>query len=54
MEFTIKEENGFKFIDEGEGEVLILLHGLMGALSNWTDVGTDFTSKTFVVKLADV
>lgn len=38
MEFSIKEENGFKFIDEGEGEVLILLHGLMGALSNWTDV----------------
>ncbi|WP_395807372.1 alpha/beta fold hydrolase [Daejeonella sp.] len=42
MEFSIKEENGFKFIDEGEGEVLILLHGLMGALSNWTDVVNDF------------
>ena len=42
MEFSIKEENGFKYIDEGEGEVLILLHGLMGALSNWTDVVSDF------------
>jgi pimeloyl-ACP methyl ester carboxylesterase len=42
MEFSIKEENGFKYIDEGEGEVLILLHGLMGALSNWTDVVNDF------------
>lgn len=42
MEFSIKEENGFKFIDEGEGEVLILLHGLMGALSNWTDVVNAF------------
>ncbi len=42
MEFSIKEENGFKFINEGEGEVLILLHGLMGALSNWTDVVNAF------------
>lgn len=42
MEFAIKEENGFKYIDEGEGEVLILLHGLMGALSNWNDVVTEF------------
>jgi pimeloyl-ACP methyl ester carboxylesterase len=42
MEFSIKEENGFKYIDEGEGEVLILLHGLMGALSNWTEVVNEF------------
>lgn len=42
MEFAIKEENGFKYIDEGEGEVLILLHGLMGALSNWNDVVEEF------------
>jgi pimeloyl-ACP methyl ester carboxylesterase len=42
MEFSIKEENGFKYIDEGEGEVLILLHGLMGALSNWTEVVDEF------------
>jgi pimeloyl-ACP methyl ester carboxylesterase len=42
MEFSIKEENGFKYIDEGEGEVLILLHGLMGALSNWSDVVDEF------------
>jgi pimeloyl-ACP methyl ester carboxylesterase len=42
MEFEIKEENGFKYIEEGEGEVLLLLHGLMGALSNWTDVVQEF------------
>ena len=42
MEFEIKEEKGFKYIDEGEGEVLLLLHGLMGALSNWSDVVTEF------------
>lgn len=37
MEYTIKEDKGFNYIDEGEGEVLLLLHGLMGALSNWED-----------------
>ena len=49
MEFTIKEENGFKFIDEGEGEVLILLHGLMGALSNWTDVVNELKKEYRVI-----
>lgn len=38
MDFVVKEENGFKYIEEGEGEVLLLLHGLMGALSNWEGV----------------
>lgn len=42
MEFAIKEEKGFKYIEEGEGEVLLLLHGLMGALSNWEDVIIQF------------
>lgn len=42
MEFAIKEENGFKYIDEGEGETLVLLHGLMGALSNWNEVVMEF------------
>jgi len=42
MELTIKEEKGFKYIDEGTGEVMILLHGLMGALSNWEDTVTLF------------
>lgn len=42
MEFTIKEDKGFKYIDEGEGEVIVLLHGLMGALSNWEDTVNKF------------
>lgn len=49
MEFSIKEENGFKYIEEGEGEVLILLHGLMGALSNWTDVVNEFKNDYRVI-----
>ncbi|MGZ3873795.1 MAG: alpha/beta fold hydrolase [Mucilaginibacter sp.] len=43
MDFVLKEEHGFSYIDEGEGEVLLLLHGLMGALSNWDKVIEDFS-----------
>ena len=35
MSLKIKEEGGFQYIDEGKGEILLLLHGLFGALSNW-------------------
>jgi pimeloyl-ACP methyl ester carboxylesterase len=38
MSFKVKEDGGFKYIDEGEGENLLLLHGLFGALSNWDSV----------------
>ena len=49
MNFVLKEQNGFSYIDEGEGEVLLLLHGLMGALSNWEDVVSEFKSKYRVI-----
>jgi pimeloyl-ACP methyl ester carboxylesterase len=49
MEYTIKEEAGFKYIEEGEGEVLLLLHGLMGALSNWEGVIEEFKHKYKVI-----
>ncbi|WP_020532822.1 alpha/beta fold hydrolase [Flexithrix dorotheae] len=45
MKLNIQEENGFKFLDEGEGDILILLHGLFGALSNWSGFTSHF-SKT--------
>ena len=35
MQYEIKEHNKFKFVEEGEGEPLVLLHGLFGALSNF-------------------
>lgn len=38
MLYHIKEQDKFKFIEEGEGETLILLHGLFGALSNFKDL----------------
>lgn len=35
MQHLIKEEGKFKYVEEGEGEPLILLHGLFGQLSNF-------------------
>ena len=42
---NVIEEKGFKYVDEGkrEGEILLLLHGLFGALSNWSSVINHFT-----------
>ena len=36
MEYEIKQEEKFRFIEEGVGEPLMLLHGLFGALSNFS------------------
>jgi len=38
MEYEIKQEEKFRFIEEGDGEPLVLLHGLFGALSNFVDL----------------
>ena len=36
MDYEIKTQGKFNFIEEGEGEPLVLLHGLFGALSNFS------------------
>lgn len=38
MLYTIREQDKFKYIEEGSGEPLVLLHGLFGALSNFKDL----------------
>ncbi len=38
MSYEIKEDGKFKYIEEGVGEPLMLLHGLFGALSNFKDL----------------
>ena len=35
MPYEVKNKDKFKFLEEGEGEPLVLLHGLFGALSNF-------------------
>jgi pimeloyl-ACP methyl ester carboxylesterase len=38
MEYIIKQQDKFRYIEEGQGEPLVLLHGLFGAMSNFTDL----------------
>src|ERR1051325_481775 len=38
MEYTIKQQDKFRFLEEGQGEPLVLLHGLFGAMSNFSDL----------------
>lgn len=45
MNPTVRSEGKFNFIDQGQGEVLLLLHGLFGALSNWNGVVNRFKDR---------
>jgi pimeloyl-ACP methyl ester carboxylesterase len=49
MELRTKKEHGFEYVEEGDGPVLLLLHGLFGALSNWQAVLQFFSSRYKVV-----
>lgn len=35
MQHSLKEEGKFRYVEEGQGEPLVLLHGLFGAMSNF-------------------
>ncbi len=49
MALNVKEQGGFRYVDEGKGPVLMLLHGLFGALSNWEGVVNRFSTHFRVV-----
>jgi len=49
MELKIKQEGGFKYLEKGTGPVIVVLHGLFGALSNFKDVVEHFCSSYTVV-----
>lgn len=49
MQYEIKHQDKFKFLEEGDGEPLVLLHGLFGALSNFKDLIEYFRAHNKVV-----
>ena len=49
MQYELKHLEKFKFVEEGEGETLILLHGLFGALSNFESIINYFKNSYKVV-----
>jgi 2-hydroxy-6-oxonona-2,4-dienedioate hydrolase len=38
MVIPIREEGDFRYVEEGDGDVIVALHGLFGALSNFRDL----------------
>ena len=49
MTVEVKKEGKFSYIEQGEGTPIIVLHGLMGGLSNFEDVISFFSNKYKVV-----
>lgn len=38
MQYEVKHQDKYKFIEEGQGEPLVLLHGLFGTMSNFKGI----------------
>ena len=45
MDWKIQQSGEYQFVDEGRGPVMLLLHGLFGALSNWGGVIDRFSGQ---------
>ncbi|MEZ4777017.1 MAG: alpha/beta fold hydrolase [Bacteroidia bacterium] len=49
MNPIITRENGFQYVEKGEGPILLLLHGLFGALSNFEPMLEQFSRNYRVI-----
>ncbi len=54
MKYTLKKENGFSYLESGEGTPLIILHGLMGNLSNFDGVFDHFSDLGYQVIMPEL
>jgi len=54
MTHTIKKEGKYNYIEAGEGTPMIVLHGLMGGLSNFTGVLNHFSKKGYQVIIPEL
>ena len=54
MIFTRKKDKKFSFIEEGNGEPIVLLQGLMGGLSNFTHLIDFFSKRGYRVYFPDL
>lgn len=51
---NLKEEGKFKYLEKGEGQTIIVLHGLMGGLSNFDAVFDFFSEKGYKVLVPEL
>ena len=54
MHLNLKEEQGYKYIEAGEGQPIIVLHGLMGTLSNFDQVCEYFSSAGYKMYIPEL
>lgn len=54
MEQTIKSEGKFNYVEVGEGTPVIVLHGLMGGLSNFDGVSDYFPEKGYKILIPEL
>ena len=54
MSHQLKEEGKFKYLEIGEGTPIIILHGLMGGLSNFDNVAQFFPDKGYKVIIPEL
>jgi len=51
---SLKKENGYSYIEVGEGTPIVVLHGLMGGLSNFDSVKNFFSVKGYKVVIPEL
>jgi pimeloyl-ACP methyl ester carboxylesterase len=54
MSYTLIKEGKFSYIEAGEGQPIILLHGLMGTVSNFEDVISYFSKNGYKVLMPEL
>ncbi len=54
MSNILKTEGKFSYVEAGEGQAIIVLHGLMGALSNFDSVLDYFSTKGYQVIIPEL
>lgn len=54
MEKILTQEANFKYLDQGQGQPIVILHGLMGGLSNFSGVLDYFPSQGYRVIIPEL
>lgn len=54
MTHSLKKEGKYSYIEVGEGEPIIVLHGLMGGLSNFNSVTEFFSNKGYKIIIPEL
>ena len=54
MNYSFKKEGKFNYVEIGEGRPIIILHGLMGGLSNFSGVTKFFNQNGYMVVLPEL